>query len=65
MSSELEALVEQKSREEWNQNGEIVRSDLAGASANNDNPVEPIVDFADEDIADPVVDDEDVAEDEN
>ena len=65
MSSELEALVEQKSREEWNQNGEIVRSDLAGASANNDNPVEPIVDFVDEDIANPVVDDEDVAEDEN
>ena len=65
MSSELEALVEQKSREEWNQNGEIVRSDLSGASANNDNPVEPIVDFVDEDIANPVVDDEDVAEDEN
>ena len=50
MSSELEAIVEQKSREEWAQNSEAIRKDVtAGAeSSEPDDTVPPIVDFADD-----------------
>ena len=58
MSSELEALVEQKSREEWSQNSDIARSDMTGSPDNDDQSVEPIVDFVDEDTSSPAVDDE-------
>lgn len=62
MSSELEAIVEQKSREEWAQNSDAIRKDMT-TDANGDSEVEnntneeedtitPIVDFADEEPQD-------------
>ena len=45
MSSELEAIVEQKSREEWNQNNDNFRKELT--SNENDNE-DSIVDFVDD-----------------
>jgi DNA gyrase subunit A len=45
MSSELEAIVEQKSREEWNQNNDNFRKELtSNENANEDS----IVDFVDD-----------------
>ena len=49
MSSELEAIVEQKSREEWAQNSEAIRRDVTAADASSDNADEPILDVIDED----------------
>ena len=49
MSSELEAIVEQKSREEWAQNSEAIRRDVTSADASSDNADEPILDVIDED----------------
>ena len=48
MSSDLEALVEQKSRDEWAQNSETIRSDMSETV--QDETIEPIVDFADDDV---------------
>jgi DNA gyrase subunit A len=56
MSSELEAIVEQKSREEWAQNSEAIRKDVTAGAAENDaeggeqenSALPPIVDFADD-----------------
>ena len=45
MSSELEAVAEQKSREEWAQNSEAIRKDVTAAPEEN---ATPIVDFVDE-----------------
>ncbi len=47
MSSDLEALVEQKSREEWAQNAEAIKKDLNVENNEASAPVD-IVDFADE-----------------
>ena len=49
MSSELEAIVEQKSREEWAQNSEAIRRDVTSADTPSDNSDEPILDVIDED----------------
>ena len=49
MSSELEAIVEQKSREEWAQNSEAIRRDVTAVDASSDNADEPILDVIDED----------------
>jgi len=51
MSSELEAIVEQKSREEWNQNNDTFRKELSsdeGRVDNREESDEDIVDFVDE-----------------
>ncbi|MBR5928860.1 MAG: DNA gyrase subunit A [Prevotella sp.] len=45
MSSELEAVAEQKSREEWAQTSEAIRKDVTAAPEEN---ATPIVDFVDE-----------------
>ncbi|MBR5929350.1 MAG: DNA gyrase subunit A, partial [Prevotella sp.] len=45
MSSELEAVAEQKSREEWAQNSEAIRKDVTATPEEN---ATPIVDFVDE-----------------
>ena len=45
MSSELEAVAEQKSREEWAQNSEAIRKDVTAPA---ENTTTPIVDFVDE-----------------
>ena len=45
MSSELEAVAEQKSREEWAQTSEAIRKDVTAAPEDN---ATPIVDFVDE-----------------
>jgi DNA gyrase subunit A len=57
MSSELEAIAEQKSREEWNQNNDNFRSDLSKPAAEADETDEDIVDF-DDDIEDADIVDE-------
>ena len=46
MSSELEAVVEQKSREEWAQNSEAIRKDVTAEPTTENNT--PIVDFVDD-----------------
>jgi len=66
MSSELEALVEQKSREEWAQNSEVIRKDMTSDSALDDEDLED-EEFVDEPIDDiedegPLVDFEDTEE---
>ncbi|MBQ6659553.1 MAG: DNA gyrase subunit A, partial [Prevotella sp.] len=66
MSSELEALVEQKSREEWAQNNEVIRKDMTSDSALDDEDLED-EEFVDEPIDDiedegPLVDFEDAEE---
>ena len=66
MSSELEALVEQKSREEWAQNNEVIRKDMTSDSALDDEDLED-EEFVDEPIDDiedegPLVDFEDTEE---
>ncbi len=58
MGSELEAIVEQKSREEWAQTNDAIRKDMTTDSTGNaevgnnaheeENSITPIVDFADE-----------------
>jgi len=51
MSSELEAIVEQKSREEWNQNNDTFRKELSsdeGRVESREESNEDIVDFVDE-----------------
>ena len=51
MSSELEAIVEQKSREEWNQNNDTFRKELSsdeGRVESHEESDEDIVDFVDE-----------------
>ena len=50
MSSELEAIVEQKSREEWNQNNDTFRKELSSEEREESN--EDIVDFVDEEVED-------------
>jgi DNA gyrase subunit A len=50
MSSELEAIVEQKSREEWNQNNDTFRKELS--SEEREESDEDIVDFVDEEVED-------------
>ncbi|MBQ4445784.1 MAG: DNA gyrase subunit A [Prevotella sp.] len=66
MSSELEALVEQKSREEWAQNNEVIRKDMTSDSALDDEDLEDeeLVDEPIDDIEDegPLVDFEDTEE---
>ena len=66
MSSELEALVEQKSREEWAQNNEVIRKDMTSDSALDDEDLEDVelVDEPIDDIEDegPLVDFEDTEE---
>ncbi|MBO5602216.1 MAG: DNA gyrase subunit A [Prevotella sp.] len=66
MSSELEALVEQKSREEWAQNNEVIRKDMTSDSALDDEDLEDeeLVDEPIDDIEDegPLVDFEDAEE---
>ena len=62
MSSELEAIVEQKSREEWAQTNDAIRKDMTSDSTGNaevgnnadeeENSITPIVDFADEEPQD-------------
>ncbi len=62
MSSELEAIVEQKSREEWAQTNDAIRKDMTTDSTGNaevgnnadeeENSITPIVDFADEEPQD-------------
>ena len=62
MSSELEAIVEQKSREEWAQNNEAIRRDMTSENTleedventfgEDENNVTPIVDFDDEEPQD-------------
>ena len=66
MSSELEALVEQKSREEWAQNSEVIRKDMTSDPALDDEDLED-EEFVDEPIDDiedegPLVDFEDTEE---
>ena len=66
MSSELEALVEQKSREEWAQNSEVIRKDMTSDPALDDEDLED-EEFVDEPIDDiedegPLVDFEDAEE---
>ncbi len=51
MSSELEAIVEQKSREEWNQNNDTFRKELSSDEERVDNREESVED-SDEDIVD-------------
>ena len=48
MSSELEAVVEQKSREEWAQTSEAIRKDVTAESATENESTTPIVDFVDD-----------------
>ena len=48
MSSELEAVVEQKSREEWAQTSEAIRKDVTAESATENENITPIVDFVDD-----------------
>ena len=48
MSSELEAVVEQKSREEWAQTSEAIRKDVTAESATEIESTTPIVDFVDD-----------------
>ncbi len=48
MSSELEAVVEQKSREEWAQTSEAIRKDVTAESATENEIITPIVDFVDD-----------------
>jgi len=51
MSSELEAIVEQKSREEWNQNNDTFRKELSsdeGRVESHEESDEDIVDFVDD-----------------
>ena len=48
MSSELEAVVEQKSREEWAQTSEAIRKDVTAESATENKSTTPIVDFVDD-----------------
>ncbi|MBP5355466.1 MAG: DNA gyrase subunit A [Prevotella sp.] len=48
MSSELEAVVEQKSREEWAQTSEAIRKDVTAESAIENESTTPIVDFVDD-----------------
>ncbi len=48
MSSELEAVVEQKSREEWAQTSEAIRKDVTAESASENESTTPIVDFVDD-----------------
>ncbi|MBQ9222904.1 MAG: DNA gyrase subunit A [Prevotella sp.] len=66
MSSELEALVEQKSREEWAQNNEVIRKDMTSDPALEDEDLEDeeLVDEPIDDIEDegPLVDFEDTEE---
>ena len=66
MSSELEALVEQKSREEWAQNNEVIRKDMTSDPALDDEDLEDeeLVDEPIDDIEDegPLVDFEDTEE---
>ena len=66
MSSELEALVEQKSREEWAQNSEVIRKDMTSDPALDDEDLEDeeLVDEPIDDIEDegPLVDFEDTEE---
>ena len=50
MSSELEAVVEQKSREEWAQTSEAIRKDVTAESATENESTTPIVDFVDDEI---------------
>ena len=50
MSSELEAIVEQKSREEWNQNNDTFRKELSSEERVDSD--EDIVDFVDEEVED-------------
>ena len=50
MSSELEAIVEQKSREEWNQNNDTFRKELSSEERVESD--EDIVDFVDEEVED-------------
>ena len=50
MSSELEAIVEQKSREEWNQNNDTFRKELSSEERVESD--EDIVDFVDEEAED-------------
>ena len=50
MSSELEAVVEQKSREEWAQTSEAIRKDVSAESATENESTTPIVDFVDDEI---------------
>ena len=50
MSSELEAVVEQKSREEWAQTSEAIRKDVTAESATENENITPIVDFVDDEI---------------
>ena len=50
MSSELEAVVEQKSREEWAQTSEAIRKDVTAESASENESTTPIVDFVDDEI---------------
>lgn len=66
MSSELEALVEQKSREEWAQNSEVIRKDMTSDPVLDDEDLED-EEFVDEPIDDiedegPLVDFEDTEE---
>ena len=66
MSSELEALVEQKSREEWAQNNEVIRKDMTSDPALDEEDLED-EEFVDEPIDDiedegPLVDFEDTEE---
>ncbi|MBR1400613.1 MAG: DNA gyrase subunit A [Prevotella sp.] len=49
MSSELEAIVEQKSREEWAQNSEAIRRDVTATDTSEDNSEEPVLDVLDDD----------------
>ena len=51
MSSDLAALVEQKSRDEWAQTSEAIRSDMSEAVP--ERMIEPIVDFVDDDFDNP------------
>ena len=64
MSSELEALVEQKSREEWAQNNEVIRKDMTSDLDDEDLEDEELVDEPIDDIEDegPLVDFEDTEE---
>ena len=66
MSSELEALVEQKSREEWAQNNEVIRKDMTSDQALDDEDLddEEFVDEPIDDVEDegPLVDFEDTEE---
>ncbi|MBR5393305.1 MAG: DNA gyrase subunit A [Prevotella sp.] len=48
MSSELEAVVEQKSREEWAQTSEAIRKDVTAESSTENESTTPIVDFVDD-----------------